>query len=96
MRMNPEDYCMKFLATTVPTMERSEAERLVVIKEVLSESLAKSVVQMDRFTTVGLSDRGDEQHVLELFVFTREEMNQFMESVADATVEYLSQGSGVN
>tara|TARA_R110000803_G_scaffold35490_1_gene76741 strand:- start:171 stop:404 length:234 start_codon:yes stop_codon:yes gene_type:complete len=77
-------------------MERPEVERVEMANKLLAESLALSVVKMDRFIDVGLNHRGDETRVLELFVFTREEMNQFMESVAESTAQYLMGGSKRN
>ena len=96
MTVNPELFKLRLDAVLVPIPEQSHEDRIKLAKRVLSESLALSVVEMDRFIEQGPNAHGDEVVSLELFVFTREEMNMFMESVADATVKYLAGGSKQN
>lgn len=96
MKVNPEAYRMAFTAISVPRAEQPYAERVEQVKQQLSGCLAQSVIRMDRFVEQGTNQHGDETHTLELFVFTREEMNAFMESVADATVQYIKDGGGLN
>tara|TARA_R100000951_G_scaffold69004_3_gene58133 strand:+ start:4589 stop:4879 length:291 start_codon:yes stop_codon:yes gene_type:complete len=96
MRLNPEDYRMSLTAILVPRPEQSHEERKAAAKRQISECLAASVLKMDKFLVPDYNNYGDEIYRMELFVFTREEMNDFMESVADATAEYLHGGSKRN
>jgi len=93
---NPDHYRMTMNAIMVPTFEVSRAERERLAKEMLAECMAASLLKMDKFLDDGVNHNGDEQIQLEVFVFTRPELNQFMESVAEATAQFIAGGSKRN
>jgi hypothetical protein len=96
MSSNPEDYRMTLDAVLVPREDQSREVRTKMAKKQLADCLALSVLKMDRFLDVGVNAYGDEVHTLELFLFTRGELNEFMEGIADATAQYLTGGSKQN
>ena len=94
--VNPELYKMKVTSVMTPNYEASRAQRVEQAKVQLSQCLAASVIKMDRFIDEGCTEHGDDAVTLELFVFTREELNAFMEGVADATAQHILGGGGRN
>lgn len=96
MSHNPEHFRMTLNAVMVPDFQRSRADRVRLAKEMLADCMAASLVKMDKFIDGGETPHGDEQIKLEIFVFTRPELNEFMESVAETTAQYIARGMPKN
>ena len=94
--INPELYRMAVTSVMTPDFTIPRSQRVDMAKAQLSDCLAASVLKMDRFIDEGCTRHGDDAVTLELFVFTREELNTFMESVADTTAQRIARGGGQN
>ena len=95
MSHNPEDYRLTLTSTVNASIaSTSKAERKAAAEANLADCLAQSILKMSKFRDEGENIRGDEVYSLEVFVFTRAELNQFMQHVADLTVAAVTQNRG--
>lgn len=90
--MNPELFRISLTAVGAERMDLPPGVQEAHAKVMLADSLAATVLRMDRFLDTYVDGEGNERRTLELYVLTRSEINAFMRSVADATREYDRNG----